>query len=194
MKMKFKFLNNHRGFSLPEVMISLTIISIAIYGYLEVRQRVAERERQFTSDLTFMKLLLSLKDQVLADNEFIAPLSTRDDNFWADEDKSGIRCYDRQGALIDSADYLAMLEAKTASDYRTTVTDDFLKNHPKIDLLQTNICPYFLSFYKTGLTVSGVKAPIAQYHMRLAYFVGNKGKERLKVYTFRPLKTQVFYY
>lgn len=194
MKSIFKNLRGNRGFSLVEVMISLTIISVGVYGYLEVRQRVAVRERQFTSDLTVMKLMLSLKDQVLADNEFIIPLPDQDDDYWVDTTKSAIRCYDRQGALVSADTYEPALTALSPTLSLPAVSDSILAGHPQIKLLQAGICPYFLTFYKTGLTVSGVKAPISQYHMRLAYFVGGKADARLKVYTFRPLKTQVFYY
>lgn len=192
-----KFLNtlrDNRGFSLVEVMISLMIISVAVYGYLEIRQRVAVRERQFTIDLTVMKLMLSLKDQVLADDEFIIPLPDQDDSYWVDTNKSAIRCYDRQGALVSAETYVPALSELSASLTLPEVSDSILASHPKIKLLQSGICSYFLTFYKTGLVVSGVKAPISQYHMRLAYFVGGKADARLKVYTFRPLKTQVFYY
>ena len=38
-------ISNRSGFSLVEVMISLIIISIATYGYLEIRERVSKESK-----------------------------------------------------------------------------------------------------------------------------------------------------
>ena len=43
--------------------------------------------------------MLSLKEQVMSDDEFIIPLENKDDNYWGSDKTSAVRCFDRQGAL-----------------------------------------------------------------------------------------------
>lgn len=194
MKMFMKTLKNSRGYSMLELIIAGSIIGIAIYSYLEVRQRVTAREKDFKSEFTVMKLLLSLKDQIMEDDEFIVPFPGIDDSRWKNLDASDYRCFDGQGASISHEDAEITLNAIPEGTTGAEVNDEYIKDHPKVDLLAKSVCTYFVTFYKSALEVKGRFAPIGQYHIRMAYFVGGREQRRLKVYTFRPIKTTVLYY
>lgn len=169
-----KKLLSEQGFSLTEVLIASAVFSLVIVTYIQLRGLIFQQERVVDEKFNQIKILMTIKDEIVKDDSYIIPYEVpvgtfSDDKIFEDNTKLGFRCYDRDASLKDI-------------NYK----DDTL------DL--TALCAYRVAFYKLRVRVPGkARSPLSQYHIKVNYFVGT-GTDRREETTFlRPFITSVQY-
>ncbi len=161
-----------QGFSLVETLIASAVFSLVIVLYIQVRGLVFKQEKIVDDKFNEIRILLTIKDEIIKDDPFIIPHNLpAADALFDDFNISGFRCYERDASVKD-----------------VNYTD------PNVDLEKE--CNYQVSFYKVAVSIPATgrtRAPLSQYHIRVKYFVGSGSDKRAEQIILRPFVTSVQY-